>query len=95
MFWEKEVCFYFNFVNKHLTRCVLKSFFWDEIIDYQNIEILVLSLEVVNDCAERGVKLMNDLKDISKDAKEQQYLYQVKEDYRNRFHTFTNKLLIK
>jgi hypothetical protein len=35
------------------------------------------SLEVVNDCAERGVKLITDFNDVTKYVQQQQYLFQV------------------
>ncbi len=69
--------------------------YWDKMIGYQNALQLILSMEVVNDSAERGVKLVTDFKDVSKDANEQQYLFQVIEDYRNRFQTCTKTVLNK
>ena len=42
--------------------------YWDKMIGYQNVQQLILSMEVVNDSAERGVKLVTDFKDVLKDA---------------------------
>lgn len=43
----------------------------------------MVGFEVVNDSAERSVKLMSDFKDVSIDKNEQQVLFQVLEQYRN------------
>ena len=42
--------------------------YWDKMIGYQNVQQLILSMEVVNNSAERGVKLVTDFKDMLKDA---------------------------
>lgn len=43
--------------------------YWDKMIGFQNIEKRILSMEVLNDCAE-GSELVTDFKDMSKDANE-------------------------
>ncbi len=41
--------------------------------------MFIKSMEVVNDmiCAERGVKLISDFKDVTRDIEQQHYLLQV------------------
>lgn len=51
------------------------------------------SFEVVNDCAERAVKLISDFKDVVVNFKEQEYLFQVIEDHRNLFRSFNKSSL--
>jgi hypothetical protein len=51
------------------------------------------SLEVVNDCAERGVKLITDFKDVTKDVQQQQYLFQVIEAHHSRFKSYNKSHL--
>ena len=41
--------------------------------------IFIKSMEVVNDSAERGVKLIGDFKDVTRDIEQQHYLLQVVE----------------
>jgi hypothetical protein len=52
-------------------------------LGYQKLESIVIGFEVVNDSAERSVKLMSDFKDVCIDENEQQALFQVLEQYRN------------
>lgn len=44
-------------------------------------------MEVVNDCAERGVKLITDFKDQTTDEEQQQYFLQVVEGHRQRIQS--------
>jgi hypothetical protein len=46
-------------------------------VGFQNLKSFIHSLEVVNDCAERGVKLITDFNDVTKYVQQQQYLFQV------------------
>ena len=41
--------------------------------DYRTARDFVKSLEVTNDCAERGVKIINDFKDVTEDEEQLQY----------------------
>jgi hypothetical protein len=59
----------------------------------QKIGGIVRSFEVVNDCAERAVKLISDFKDVVVNFKEQEYLFQVIEDHRNLFRSFNKSSL--
>jgi hypothetical protein len=45
----------------------LKSFLSPSVANF------VKSLEVTNDCAERGVKIINDFKDVTEDEEQLQY----------------------
>lgn len=50
-------------------------------------------MEVVNDCAERAVKLITDFKDVVGNVEEQNYLFQVVEQHRAHFKSFKKSSL--
>ncbi|CAF3748530.1 unnamed protein product, partial [Rotaria socialis] len=59
---------------------------WKSCKSYLEGQEKVRALQVVNDCAERGVKLMEDFNNILKNDEEQkQYLLFVVEEHRKRF----------
>lgn len=66
---------------------------WEKISGYKKNGGIVRSFEVVNDCAERAVKLISDFKDVVVNFKEQEYLFQVIEDHRNLFRSFNKSSL--
>ena len=66
---------------------------WEKMSGYKKIEGIVRSFEVVNDCAERAVKLISDFKDVVVNVKEQEYLFQVIEDHHNHFRSFNKSSL--
>ena len=43
------------------------------------------AFEVVNDCAERAIKIITDFKDATINVEEQEFLLQVVEEYRKKF----------
>jgi hypothetical protein len=47
--------------------------YWERMTDYREIRDFVRQLEVVNDCAERGVKLISDFKDICQTEEQQAF----------------------
>nr|CAH0100560.1 unnamed protein product [Daphnia galeata] len=51
---------------------------WQHMVGYHKIDNFIMSLEVVNDCAERGVKLMTKFKNVSNNEEQQQYIMQFK-----------------
>jgi hypothetical protein len=55
---------------------------WELFEDYRDLKAFVCGLEVVNDSAERGVKMICDFKDIVDNEEQQQYLLQVIEKHR-------------
>ncbi|KAI9553762.1 hypothetical protein GHT06_019020 [Daphnia sinensis] len=59
---------------------------WNDMAGYRNAEKIVRSLEVVNDCAERAIKLVSEFKDSCVNINDQNFLFQVVEEYRNRFN---------
>lgn len=61
--------------------------------DYCRAEDFVQNLEVVNDCAERGIKMISDFKDIVKSEDQLKLALQVIEDHRNKFPTVTKQCL--
>ncbi|KZR98210.1 Cc8K15.2-like protein [Daphnia magna] len=56
--------------------------YWEWMTDYREIRDFVRQLEVVNDCAERGIKLISDFKDICQSEERQAFLFQVVENHR-------------
>lgn len=60
--------------------------FWEKMSGYMKLKEIVSAFEVVNDCAERAIKMITDFKDATANVEEQEYLLQVVEDYRKRFN---------
>jgi hypothetical protein len=52
---------------------------WNKMIGYQKLKKLFSMVEVVNDCAERDIKLIYDFKGVTKSQEHQQYVFQVVE----------------
>ena len=53
---------------------------WDTDPDYVEFRKFVKTVKVINDCAERGVKLATDYsKSLTKDSQERSKIYQVEE----------------
>ncbi|KZS07754.1 Uncharacterized protein APZ42_028464 [Daphnia magna] len=52
---------------------------------YRKLKEIVSAFEVVNDCAERAIKMITDFKDATTNVEEQEFLLQVVEEYRKRF----------
>lgn len=76
-----------SFLNKDPT-------FWEEDADFQEARAIVNNIQVVNDNAERGVKLIEDYnKILTKKEEEKQFLLQVVIDYRRKFPAHTKKSL--
>ena len=61
--------------------------YWEKMFGYLKIEKIIRCLEVVNDCAERAVKLITDFKDVCANVEEQQALLQLIEEHRKHFNT--------
>ena len=51
--------------------------YWNLMSDYRTTRDFVKQLEVTNDCAERGIKLIGDYKDYTQDEEQRQYILQV------------------
>ena len=75
-----------NKTNEKLDWMKVPAQFWKNLIGYTEIEKVVHSMEVVNDSAERGIKLLSDYKDFCTDVSEQQALLQLMEKYRINKH---------
>lgn len=59
---------------------------WDENVDFQKGLEIVNTFRVINDTAERGVKLMEEYnKVLTKNEEQKQYVLQVVEDYRRKY----------
>ena len=68
--------------------------YWDLISDYRVARDFCFNLQVVNDCAERAIKLVEDFSCITKDEKKFQFLIQCVEDHRKNFSSFTQSSLL-
>ena len=58
--------------------------FWGKMVGYRKVRTIVRAFEVVNDCAERAIKMITDFKESTATVDEQEYLIQVVEDYRRK-----------
>lgn len=56
---------------------------WGENQEYKEAKALIDSIKVVNDVAERGVKLISDYNDLTVDEDQKQYLLQCVQLHRN------------
>ncbi len=56
--------------------------YWNNFDDYNTAKGFVSSLAIVNDPAERGIKLITDFKDNCKGQQNREYLAQVVEEHR-------------
>jgi hypothetical protein len=70
--------------------------YWDLISDYRLrvARDFCFNLQVVNDCAERAIKLVEDFSRITKDEEQFQFLIQCVEDHRKNFSSFTPSYLL-
>ena len=63
--------------------------------DYQIVNKCVKELEVTNDCAERGDKLVGDFKDFTTNEEQRQFLFQIIEKHRHTVPFLTKQNLNK
>lgn len=69
---------------------------WDELPQYRAAQATVSALKVVNDTAERGVKLVSDFSNsITKDEHQLQYLLQIVESHRHKFPDMRKSTVVK
>ena len=57
--------------GSELDRMQAQVDFWEKMVRFQTVKSFIHSLEVVNDCVERVVKLITDFKNVIKDAQQQ------------------------
>lgn len=69
--------------------------YWELISDYRTARDFVRSVEVTNDCAERGIKIITDFKDVTGDEEQRQYVLQVIEHHRRLVPSLTKDNLNK
>ncbi|KAL7637484.1 UNVERIFIED_CONTAM: hypothetical protein RMT77_012212 [Armadillidium vulgare] len=78
-----------NFLHLHPSQ-------WVNCNEYQQGKLLVHNLKVVNDSAERGIKLFQDFNDkVTKDEDQKQFLLQAVQDYRRTYPQSTREVLQK
>ena len=68
---------------------------WDKFSDYRKFRDFGLNLSVVNDIAERGIKLVSDFIERCRDEGQRQALLQVVEEHRNKFPSYNKATLAK
>jgi len=66
---------------------------WSGILSYEQALSLVTRLPCVNDCAERGIALIEKFNNTTKDENQKQYLLQVVEQHRKTFGKLTSQEL--
>ena len=65
--------------------------YWALMSGYRKVESFVNNLQVINDAAERGIKLVTDYKDMTRDSSRQEQLFQVIEEHRNKVASINSK----
>ena len=70
-----------------LLHCSVEN--WDNTTGFRKIEEIVRGFEVMNDCADCGVKALSNIKDATQDKDQQHYLLQVIERHRKLVPTIT------
>ncbi|XP_050544876.1 uncharacterized protein LOC126907552 [Daktulosphaira vitifoliae] len=76
-----------NFLHIHPSQ-------WSSSREYQQGKQIIKELKVVNDSAERGIKLIQDFnKSITRNESQKQFLLQVVQDYRTQYPQATKKVL--
>ena len=82
---------HFGYENKWLNNSVSS---WEDDEDFQKIRTIIVNCKVVNDAAERGVKLIQDFfHSITNDEEQRQYLLQVIEQNRSLIPNFKKETL--
>ena len=77
-------------LNKEFLSVAVET--WNQRDDYKDARKIVCALKVINDCAERAVKLATDFNEVlTKDAKQRDLLYQVVEHHRKLLPTSATK----
>ncbi|XP_025192732.1 uncharacterized protein LOC126553881 [Aphis gossypii] len=67
---------------------------WNITTEYKEAKDVITTLKVVNDSAERGVKLMEEFNDkFTKQEEQKQYVLQIVQDYRKQYPGFSRKVL--
>ena len=81
------------------TTCLDDSFLhhpvtkWSKLSSCKIAKITAKNISCVNNCAERGVKLIEDFNSFTKDETQKQFLLQVVEHHRHEFNTCNRKAL--
>ena len=69
---------------------------WDDLPEYRTARSTVAALKVINDAAERGVKLVSDYtKVITRNEDQLQYLLQMVESHRRKFPDMRKTTVLK
>lgn len=68
---------------------------WPDDEEFKGAERVIMVLSVVNDAAERGVKLIQDFNDIlTRDEEQKQFLLQVVQDHRRLYPDATKRTVV-
>eukprot|EP00102_Acyrthosiphon_pisum_P019081 XP_016656291.1 PREDICTED: uncharacterized protein LOC107882456 [Acyrthosiphon pisum] len=67
---------------------------WKITTEYKEAKDIIATLKLVNDSAERGVKLMEEFNDkFTKQEEQKQYVLQIVQDYRKQYPGFSREVL--
>ncbi|XP_025420329.1 uncharacterized protein LOC112690518 [Sipha flava] len=67
---------------------------WKTTTEYKEAKNIISTLKVVNDSAERSVKLMEEFNDkFTKQEEQKQYMLQIVQDYRKQYPEFSHEVL--
>jgi hypothetical protein len=92
----KKSCILFEIMQSSYEWLQTKPTEWNNNEDYKRMETFIENLKVVNDPAERAIKLISDFKDsITDDEKQKQFLIQVVEENRRLLPDFNKQDLVK
>ena len=85
-FVTKNTKLFFSILGLPISFLEISPKIWAENVDFKDAEQIVWSLKVVNDTAERGVKLITDYNNIlTKNEDQKQFLLQVVREHRKLF----------
>ena len=71
----------------------LSNKYWNKKTDYRTVRDFCFNLEVVNDCAERGIKIVEDFAAITRNEAQFQFLWQSVEEHRRMITSFEQSVL--
>ena len=82
-FISRDSWFFFQSLKISTEFLVIPASEWDSLLEYQSAKAKVQSIKVVNDSAERGVKLASDFLHTARDESRFQKMLQIVEKSRN------------
>lgn len=71
----------------------LPSKYWNQMTDYRTVRDFCFNFKVVNDCAERGIKIVEDFAAITQNEAQFQFLLQCVEEHSRMIPLFEQSVL--